>query len=189
MKQHKKTIILVVIHIVVFLSALMAGLNIAHAGGQVYVTPLIKSSHGQNLNAKDLYTKITYPQGSQSQNLVPTYDLTSFPGQVEYSVTGVPTDYYTFTLSEDCSGTVDDGELKKCVITWVDDGDKLPPPAPVFTPEFGLGGPVVVTLAPETVESVDSVLIAELEQKIALLLQLIDLINQLIILQERANIN
>lgn len=169
----------------------------------------VSNDNGGTFLPADFQYEINYNAGSTTKT-----DLLSGPIQaygfpehdsryaLVYSVTPIQKSSYTSKTSEKgCSGEIAANKtpLITCTIYQTDTGYPLPvvasspapTPEPVVVPQSApveAVAPVVVTLSPESVSSVDQVLIAELEQKIKLLLQLIDLMKQLIALQAQVNL-
>ena len=95
----------------------------AFAEGRVYVYPTFTASHGGGSYAMNTFTRIEYQGGlyHDSQKGVPTYSLSQATiDPVDYIVKFLPHKEYSYTIHGDCSGTVANGELKKCYVDYTD---------------------------------------------------------------------
>lgn len=158
---------------------------LAFADGQVQVYPEITNSHGGTKFARDIYTRIVAGSYTDQQTGVPTYSIPAGPYEVQF----FPPAGYSYSAGIDCTGTVNDGELKVCHVSYSDGAPDVqtPPPAPqpaptVETPTPSAGTTVNIPSSDVVGSSVSSEEAAQIkalqEQILQLLLQLIDLLTK-----------
>ena len=162
-----------------------------HADGYVRVNATRYIAFGHNLGLDELYTEIVYNklENHQSQNEMPVYYIFGNENIVDYSVTGVDQDYFVWFLSGDCTGTVQDSETKTCNIRWEDRAKKATT-SPTLKQK-----PIVpvlksVEIVPEVIQPIVETSPLDpqaLQEQIAYLEKMIELLKQLIALQTQLN--
>lgn len=157
---------------------------LAFAGGQVQVYPTITNAHGGTKFAADIYTRIVAGSYTDQQTGVPTYEIPA--GQ--YEVQFFPPAGYSYSAGADCTGIVNDGELKVCQVSYSDGAStaQTPPPAPQPAPTVETPTPspsptvnVPTDVVVSGVSSEEAAQIKALQEQILqLLLQLVDLLTK-----------
>lgn len=107
--------------------------SFALASGKVKTYVVIENANGGTKSAQDLFTRIDYPGGSQTQSGVPIYEVFAD----SYTLVALPPAGYRAELGDDCSSTLIGGEEKTCSISWYDGAPIVldPPPVQNNTPE------------------------------------------------------
>lgn len=142
------------------------------ASAQIQVYPTFNLEHGGTTFAKDIYTKIVTPDFTDQQLGVPTYEI---PTAGAYEVQFFPPKGYKYKTNKDCTGTIEDKELKVCKVFY-SDGAKSTPETPVIIPTQTTPTPAPTATQTQPTEQPIQInnqdeLIASLKAEIASLLQ------------------